>query len=156
MCSLLWCLESGNHVARHSGLEVSPESEHHFIISWIRYHFKVTDSLQTPSPAAGMTWPHSVPPRPGHGVAWGSFDNMGADIPPRRKLQCPFHWNPFLVKHWPECCSFPTGLSSVCWCLHCYFIPSVREKGLKLPACHLLSSVPFITWLQICSWLSTY
>lgn len=56
MCSLSWC------VARHSGLEVSPECA-------IRYHFKVTDSLQTPSPAAGMTWPHSVPPRPGHGVA---------------------------------------------------------------------------------------
>lgn len=152
MCSLSWWLESGNHVARQSGLEVSPESA-------IRYHFKVTDSLRTPSLAAGMTWPCSVPPRPGHSVACGSFDNMGADIPqsweskrPRRKLQCPFHWNPFLVKHWTECCNFSTGLSSACWCLHCYFIPSLREKGLKLPACHLLSSVPFITWLQICSW----
>ena len=98
--------------------------------------FKVTDSLRTPSPAIGMTWPQFRSTQTCPECCLRVFWQCGASLPPEPRiqetkveLQCPFHWNPFLVKHWPECYSFSTGLTSMCWCLHCYFILSVREKG---------------------------
>ena len=152
-----------NNVARQSGLEVSPESaiRYHFKLDWgWRIHFQAW-LTHYGLPHWLLAWHglSSVLPRPVQSVAWGSFDNVGSDFPQSRGSKRP-RWSynaPFIeIPSWLN-----TGLSAIASqlvskaCVGAYIVisfPLLGKKDLKLPVCHLLSSVTFITWLQICSW----